>query len=145
MSPLGGESRSQQVERVRDARSSRPGDGAGNERFGRVGQAPGQRGLQEDGRGAVGGELSGRIAHVHELCGDVALPQTREALMLEDVLDGVDGAAVGGSFAEGGQGVGERVWLELEADLDDIEGRDDETIKRERRAREFVMFALRCI
>jgi hypothetical protein len=45
----------------------------------------------------------------------------------EDVLDGVDGAAVGGGFAEGGEGVGEGVWLELEADLDDVEGGDDES------------------
>lgn len=127
MSSLGGESRSQQVKRVCDTRSSRAGDCAGEKRLCRVGQPPGQRSLQEDGRGAVGGELGGRIAHVHELCRDVALPQTRKAFMLEDVLDGVDGAAVGGGFAEGGQGVGEGVWLELEADLNDVEGRDDES------------------
>jgi hypothetical protein len=42
--------------------------------------------------------------------------------MFEDVLDGIDGAAVGWSFAEGSQGVRERVWLELETDLDDVEG-----------------------
>jgi hypothetical protein len=42
----------------------------------------------------------------------------------------VDGAAVGGGFAEGGEGVGEGVWLELEADLDDVEGGDDESGRR---------------
>jgi hypothetical protein len=47
--------------------------------------------------------------------------------MPEDVLDGVDGAAVGRRLAQGGQGVGERVRLELEADLDDIKGCDDES------------------
>lgn len=129
VSPLSGESRPQQVERVCHARGGRSGDGAGDERLGRVGQAAvlGQRRLQKDGRGAVGGELGGRVADVHELGGDVALPEPREALVLEDVLDGVDGAAVGGGFAEGGEGVGEGVWLELEADLDDVEGGDDES------------------
>lgn len=48
--------------------------------------------------------------------------------MPEDVLDGADGAAVGGCFAQGGQGVGERVRLELEADLDDVKGGDDESM-----------------
>lgn len=126
---LGGEPRPQQVKRVRHARGSRSGDGAGDKRLGRVGQAAvlGQRGLQKDGRGAVGGELGGRVADVHELGRDVALPEPREALVLEDVLDGVDGAAVGGGFAEGGEGVGEGVWLELEADLDDVEGGDEES------------------
>jgi hypothetical protein len=49
--------------------------------------------------------------------------------MLEDVLDGVDGAAVGGSFAQGGERVGERVRLQLEADLDDVERSDDESAR----------------
>lgn len=129
MPPLGGEARPQQVERIRHARGSRSGDGAGDKRLGRVGQAAvlGQRGLQKDRRGAVGGELGGRVADVHELGGHVALPEPREAFVPEDVLDGVDGAAVGGGFAEGGEGVGEGVWLELEADLDDVEGGDDES------------------
>lgn len=127
MSPLGGEPRPQQVQRVRSPRGRSPGDGAGDKRLCRVGHARGQRGLQEDGGGAVRGELDGRVAHVHKLGGHVALPQAREPFMLEDVFDGADGAAVGGRLAQGGQGVGERVRLELEADLDDVKGGDDES------------------
>lgn len=46
--------------------------------------------------------------------------------MPEDVLEGGDRARVRGGFAQGGEGVGEGVRLELEADLDDVERRDDE-------------------
>lgn len=127
MSPLSSEARPQQVQRVRSPRGRSSRYGAGDKRLRRVGHARGQRGLQEDGGGAVRGELDGRVAHVHQLGGHVALPQAREAFMPEDVLDGADGAAVGGCFAQGGQGVGERVRLELEADLDDVKGGDDES------------------
>ena len=51
--------------------------------------------------------------------------------MAEDVADGGDGAAVGGCGAERVEGVGEGVRLELEADLDDVEGCDDEAGKVE--------------
>lgn len=106
MPPLSREPRPQQVQRVRSSRGRRSGDGAGDKRFGGVGQARGQAILEEDGHGAVRGELHGRVAHVHEFCGHVALPQARDALILEDVLDGIDGAAVGGRLAQGRQGVG---------------------------------------
>lgn len=46
--------------------------------------------------------------------------------MLDDVAEGGDGAAVRRRVAEGEEGVGEGVRLELQADLDDIERCDDE-------------------
>ena len=54
--------------------------------------------------------------------------------MFEDVAQGGEGAAVGGRVAETVQGVGEGVRLELEADFDDIERRDDEPGRRNRLA-----------
>ena len=85
-----------------------------------------ERRLQEDGGGPVRGELHGGVADVHELGGDVALPEARDALVAKDVGEGAEGAAVGWGGAERVEGVGEGVGLELEADLNDIEGGDDE-------------------
>ena len=47
--------------------------------------------------------------------------------MSENVLESRDCARVCRGFAPGGEGVGERVRLELEADLDNVKRRDDES------------------
>ena len=62
--------------------------------------------MEEEGGGAVSGELNGSVTHIHELGRDVALPEPGESLVLEDVLEGRDGAAIGGCVAEGEERVG---------------------------------------
>lgn len=131
---LGREARAQQVERVGGCRGGGAADGARDEGFGcRREGALAEGGMEEDGRRAVGGELDCAVADVEELRGHVALPETRHALVPEDVAEGgerafVDGSALGGGV---GEGVGEGVGLELEADFDYVEGGDDEASGRE--------------
>jgi hypothetical protein len=69
------------------------------------------------------------VADVHQLGRDIALPEPREPFIGDDVLDRRDGALVGGPAAKVlvSERVGEGVCLELQAYLDDVEGRDDES------------------
>lgn len=69
--------------------------------------------LEEEGRSTVGGELRGRVADVHKLGRDVALPQRGDALIAENVADGRNGPSVCWSAAERVERVGEGVRLEL--------------------------------
>lgn len=76
---------------------------------------------------AIRGELEAAVADVEEFGGDVAFPEAGEAFFAEDGFDGGDGAFVDGAGDVGvGEGVGEGVRLQLEADFDYIEGCDAE-------------------
>ncbi len=88
--------------------------------------------MQGDRRVTIGCELRGTVADVHQLGGYVALPEPRETLIGEDFLDGRDGAFVCRAALEVslGERIGQRVALELETDLDDIERCDDESEER---------------
>ncbi|CAI6095614.1 unnamed protein product [Clonostachys chloroleuca] len=67
-----------------------------DEAFGGAGEpVVGKGALQSHRRSAVGPELYGCVADVHDLGGDVALPKTRDPFMLEYVLYRCDGASVG--------------------------------------------------
>lgn len=93
--------------------------------------------MEKLGDGAVGGELNGGVRDVEKLGGDVALPEPRETFGAQDVSDCREGALVDGPAADdfGAALVDERVRegvvLQLEADLDDVEGGDDETVGRQ--------------
>lgn len=96
----------------------------------------GEGDLQELGYRAVGGELRGGVRDVEKLGGDVALPETGETFGSQDVADGREGALVDGSAADdfgADYGVREGVVLQLETDLDDVEGGDDEAVWEETR------------
>ncbi|RCI15698.1 hypothetical protein L249_3485 [Ophiocordyceps polyrhachis-furcata BCC 54312] len=114
MSALRGKARPQQIERICQARACGASSGASDEALERIGQASGQGRLKEEGGGAVGGELDGGVAHVHELGWDVALPQGSEALIPDDVAEGSEGA-------ERMERIGDRAGLQLEAYFDDVE------------------------
>lgn len=128
---LRGEARAQEVEGVGRGGGGGAGGGAGEEGLGGAGEGVGGGGevLQEEGGLSVGGEVDGVVEDVEELGGDVAFPEGGEAFLVEDGAEGAEGAEVGGAAAvggAGGKGVGEGVGLELEADLDYVEGGDDE-------------------
>lgn len=75
----------------------------------------------------VCGELDAPIGQVQGLGGDVALPQAGQALLSQNELEGAEGAFVDGAVdLADAQRVGQGVDLQLEADLDDVEGSDDE-------------------
>lgn len=120
----------EEIEGVCKARSGGAGGGAGNEALGGIGEAVLEGILEEKGGGTVGGKLYGGVADIHQLGRDVALPKSGDALMLDDVLEGCESAAISRCVAEGEEGIGEGVRLELKADLDDVERRDDEAADR---------------
>lgn len=128
---LRGEARAQEVEGVGRGGGGGAGAGAGEEGLGGAGEGVGWGGeaLQEEGGLSVGGEVDGVVEDVEELGGDVAFPEGGETFLVEDGAEGAEGAGVDGlavGVVAGGEGVGEGVGLELEADLDYVEGGDDE-------------------
>lgn len=68
----------------------------------------------------VGGELDREVAEVQEFGGEVSFPEAGEAFGPENREEGGEGAFVDRGAVEvaGGEGVGEGVGLELEADFD---------------------------
>lgn len=129
---LRGEARAEEVEGVGRGGGAGAGAGASKEGLGGAGEGAGGAGeaLEEEGGLPVGGEVDGVVADVEELGGDVAFPEGGKAFLVEDGAEGTEGAGVDGAAAAvgvaGGEGVGEGVGLELEADLDYVEGGDDE-------------------
>lgn len=68
----------------------------------------------------VGEELGGAVGEVEEFGGDVSFPEGGEAFLGDDCAHCGEDAAVEGAIGE------VVVCLELETDLDDVEGGDDE-------------------
>lgn len=74
-------------------------------------------------------ELDTAIGQVHKLGWYVALPQPGDAFFAKNLLEGAERSFVDGSIdVAHAQGVRERVNLELQADLDNIEGSYDEAV-----------------
>lgn len=121
----------QQVQGIRSRRGCCAGCRARDEGLGRLWYATFAEGaLEQLRRAAVGRELNGAVADIHQLGGHIALPQARKSLISEDVFDRGQSALVDRSAANVlmSQRVGERMCLQLETNLDDIEGGYDEAI-----------------
>ena len=108
---LGGEARAQQVQRIRSRGGRGAGGRAADEGLGGLREAVvlAADAVQQHRRGPVGRKLHGRVRHVHQLGGDVALPQTHEALMPNDVPQRAQRALVDGGPVVAQVGVRQRV------------------------------------
>ena len=74
-------------------------------------------------------KLGTAVRQVHQLRWYVALPQASKALLAQNVLEGAQCSFVRGTRdMANAQRVGERMDLELQADLDDVEGSYHEAI-----------------
>lgn len=75
----------------------------------------------------IGRELDTAVGQVHELGRYVALPQAGEALLAQNLLEGAQRSLVHRALdMANAEGVRQGVDLKLQADLDDVEGRDHE-------------------